>query len=93
MNFLHGEVPFFVLFQFGNAALVFDDPVINDISPICMFEGKFGVLLGEKDGHSCLQSAQYLSFIVSLKFLLLSHLHQYFFIQLYHFHCMKKFNI
>ena len=61
MSFLHGEVPFFVLFQFGNAALVFDDPVIHVISPICMFEGKFGVLLGEKNDHSYLQSTQYVS--------------------------------
>jgi len=64
MTFLHGEVPFldlFVLFQFENAALVFDGPVIHDVSPICIFEGKFGVLLGEKNGHYYLQSAQYLS--------------------------------
>jgi len=64
MIFLHGEEPLldlFVLFQFENAALVFYGPVIHDISPICMFESNFGVLLGEKDGHSCLQSAQYLS--------------------------------
>jgi len=64
MIFLHGEVPLlnlFVLFQIGNASLVFYGPVIHDISPICMFESKFGVLLGEKDGHSYLQSTQYLS--------------------------------
>jgi len=93
MIFLHGEIALFnlfVLFQFENAALVFVGPFIHYVSPICMFEGKFGVLFGEKDGHSCLQSTQYLSFIFSLKFSLLSHLHQYFSIQLYHFHCMHK---
>ena len=77
-NFLHGEVllfNLFVLFQLRNAPLVFYGPVIHDISPVCMLESKFGVLLGEKDGHPYLQSAHYLSFIVSLKFLLLSHLH------------------
>jgi len=78
MIFLHGEVPLldlFVLFQFGNAALVFYGPVIHDIRPICTFEGKLLVLFEEKDGHSCLQSTQYLSFIFSLTLSLLSHLH------------------
>jgi len=72
MIFLHGEVALFnlfVLFQLRNASLIFYGPVIHDVSPVCMLESKFRVLLGEKNGHSYLQSPIFIFYFLIKPFI------------------------